>query len=295
MAGKTANTALQTAIQGGKVSDKAAQSALSQAVGRITSLTKRANTSKEAMMETGTLVLHTAETQGSLFLASLAEGYLGEDRMKLGSVDLRAPVGLLAQGYGLYQTMSGQRGAGAHVLSLGNGVMGSWLASVARNAGRTLAERRGDVAGQLGQVPSGAPAPAIRLQGAPMLPAPSLFPEPGLAGATREVLLTPEATEGDELGRRGLRRRMRQRERLQEPDDELLEGEDDLAGDEELGRRGGRGRGRGRRMRQRMRQRMQRRQTEPDDEEEALEGDDIGRRGRPARGRFVRALDDDND
>jgi hypothetical protein len=94
------------------------------------------------MMETGTLVLHTAETQGSLFLASLAEGYLGEEKLKLGSVDLRAPVGLLAQGYGLYQTMTGQKGAGQHVLALGNGVMGSWLANVARNAGRTLAEKR---------------------------------------------------------------------------------------------------------------------------------------------------------
>ena len=32
MAGKTANTALQTAMQGGKVSDKAAQGALGNAV-----------------------------------------------------------------------------------------------------------------------------------------------------------------------------------------------------------------------------------------------------------------------
>src|SRR5690606_3970074 len=131
-----------TAMQGGKVSDKSAQSALGQAVGRIANLTKKANTSKEAMMETGTLVLHTAETQGSLFLSSMAEGYLGEDKLKLGSVDVRAPVGLLAQGYGLYQTMTGQKGAGSHVLALGNGVMGSWLASVGRNAGRTLAEKR---------------------------------------------------------------------------------------------------------------------------------------------------------
>jgi hypothetical protein len=36
-------------------------------------------------METGTLVLHTAETQGSLFLSSMAEGYLGEEKLKLGS------------------------------------------------------------------------------------------------------------------------------------------------------------------------------------------------------------------
>lgn len=230
--------------------------------------------------------------QSSLFLASMAEGFFGEDKLKIGAVDVRAPVGLLAQGYGLYQTISGQQGAGAHVLSLGNGVMGSWLATVARNAGRTLAEKRSGGAGPAPMAAAPPPAPMVVMQGAPMLPAPSLLPEPGLSGPLREVLLTPEATEGDELGRRG-RMRRRMRRRMQEPeDDELLEGEDDLSGDDELGRRGGR-RGR-RRMRKRMRERMQRRfeDQEPEDDE-ALEGDDFGRHGR--RGRFVRAHDDDQD
>ena len=172
MAGKTTTTALSTAMQGGKVSDKAAQSALGQAVGKIANLTKRAENSKEALMETGTLVLHGAETQGSLFLASLAEGYFGEDKMKIGAVDLRAPVGLLAQGYGLYETMMGSKGSGAHVLALGTGVMGSWLASVARNAGRTLAEKRNASAQPGGQAPATAP-PAVVMQGAPMLQGPS--------------------------------------------------------------------------------------------------------------------------
>ncbi|HMV70174.1 MAG TPA: hypothetical protein PKA64_25255 [Myxococcota bacterium] len=206
MAGKTASTALQTAMQGGKVSDKAAQGALGSAVSRIANLTKKANTSKEAMMETGTLVLHTAETQGSLFLSSMAEGYLGEEKLKLGSVDLRAPVGLLAQGYGLYQTMTGQKGAGAHVLALGNGVMGSWLANVARNAGRTLAEKR--AANQAPAQPqvqlTPAAQPMVVMQGA--LPGPTmLLPEPGVAGPVREVLLTPEPVAAggeDDFGRR---------------------------------------------------------------------------------------------
>lgn len=267
MAGKTGTTALQTAIQGGKVSDKAAQSALGEAVGRIANLTKRAQNSKEAMLETGTLVVHTAETQGSLFLASLAEGYLGEDKLKLGSVDLRAPAGLLAQGYGLYQTMTGQRGAGAHVLAIGNGVMGSWLANIARNAGRTLAEKRG-AAPEPAHNPHALPPPSVLVQGAPMLPAPSLLPEPGLAGPVREVLLTPDATEGDdELGRRG---RMR---------------------------RGGR---RGRRMERAQRRQERRDARQPDlqdddlDDDDALDGDDFGRRNR-RRGRFVRADHDDLD
>jgi hypothetical protein len=209
MAGKTANTALQTAMQGGKVSDKAAQSALGKAVERISNLSKKATTSKEALVETGTLVLHTAETQGSLFLASLAEGYFGEDKIKVGPVDLRAPVGLLAQGYGLYQAMTGQKGAGQHVLAVGNGVVGSWLANVARNAGRTLAEKRYASTPSTSTVPAppsapSIPAPVVVMGGAPALPAPPPFydvgahevlltPEP-IAGPVREVLLTPEPT-----------------------------------------------------------------------------------------------------
>ena len=231
MAGRTGATALQTAIGGGKVSDKAAQSALGEAVSRIASLTKRAHHSKEAMVETGTVVLHAAETQGSLFLASLAEGYLGEDKLKVGAVDLRGPVALLAQGYGLYQTMTGQKGAGAHVMAVGNGLMGSLLASIARNAGRTLAEKRGGAAPAPMPLPAPAPVPVV-MQG--------LLPEPGLSGPMREVLLTPE-TEGDELGRRGGRRRMRQRMRRQmqrrQQRQEAHEDEEPLEG-EEMGRRG---------------------------------------------------------
>ena len=161
------------------------------------------------MLETGTLVLHTAETQGSLFLASMAEGYLGEEKLKLGSVDMRAPAALLATGYGLYQTMTGQQGAGAHVLALGNGLMGSWLASAARGAGRTLAEKK--AGGGAAVVPQVQPA-QVSLQGLPMLSGPSLLPDPFIQGPLRTVLLTPPetATDGgdeEEVGRRGGRRR----------------------------------------------------------------------------------------
>ena len=207
MAQNKGSTALQTVMQGGKVSEKQAQSALGQAVDKIAGLTKRAKEGKEAMVETGTLVLHTAETQGSLFLSSMAEGYFGPDKLKIGSVDIRAPLGLLAQGYGLYETMSGRKGGG-HALALGNGVMGSWLASVAMQAGRVLAEKR-NAAAQPQQQP--APTPVVTMtpavQGQRALPGPSLLPEPSVNGPVREVLLTPSA-EGDEFeGRRGRRRR----------------------------------------------------------------------------------------
>lgn len=284
MADKTGTTALQVAMQGGKVSDKAAQSALGQAVGRIASLTRRANESKEAMVETGTIVLHTAETQGSLFLASMAEGYLGEDKLKLGAVDLRGPLALVAQGFGIYQTMKGQKGAGAHVLAIGNGLMASWLANVARNAGRTLAEKRGVAQPAIPPAPAAPPPPVVVMQGAP-----GLLPEPGLHGPVREVLLTPEGVEGEEVGikpkrvrkivrrmeRREDRREARQERRAarrgedEEPDaDETQALEGDFDGDD-FGRRGGRrGRGRGGRGRGQGRGRFVRADDEGDDDSE---------------------------
>ena len=177
-------TALESAMKGGKVPDNKAKGALSQAVGKIASLTRRADKTKEAVAETGAMVVHSAETQGSLFLSSLAEGYFGPDKLKVGGVDLRAPAALLAQGFGLYEAMSGK--GGAHALALGNGIMGSWLASVGVSAGRTLAQQKPQ-----GAVPAG---PVIRGE---------------LAGPVREVLLTPEpGVRGEEETASEPRRRM---------------------------------------------------------------------------------------
>ena len=195
MTNRTGASPLAAAMKGEKVTDRQAKTALGQAVSRITSLTKRANASKEAMVETGSMVVHTAEMQGSLFLASMAEGYFGEEKLKIGSVDLRAPVALGAQIFGIYDTMKGGKNGGAHLLALGNGVLGSWLASVARGAGQKLATKK----------VAAAPAALLpNLQGAS--PFQALLTEPALAGPPREVVLTP----------RGERRR-------RHPDDEDLD------------------------------------------------------------------------
>ncbi len=196
-------SALQTAIKGGPVTDRQAKSALGDAVKKIASLTRRAKASKEAMVETGTMVVHTAETQGSLFLASMAEGYLGEDKLKIGNVDVRAPLGLASTGYGLYEAMTGGK-AGGHALAIGNGVLGSFLASVAIKAGQTLAEKRQAKAPE----PVPAPAPTL-IQGPSLLPAAPLMPEPEVQGPMREVLLTPEPDDDLEGWPRPRRRRRR--------------------------------------------------------------------------------------
>jgi hypothetical protein len=204
---------LQTAIKGGPVTDRQAKSALGDAVKRIASLSRRAKASKEAMLETGTMVVHTAETQGSLFLASMAEGYLGPDKLKIGNVDVRAPLGLAAQGYGLYEAMTGGK-AGGHALAIGNGVLGSFLASVAIKAGQTLAEKRAKPA-----PPEPIPQPTLIQGPANLLPAAPLMPEPELQGPMREVLLTPEADdiEGWPPPRRRRRRRPFRRRRRPQP------------------------------------------------------------------------------
>ncbi len=217
-------TALRAALKGEKVPDRQTKSALGAAVNKIASLTRRAERSKEAMTETGSAVIHTAEATGSLFLASLAEGYFGADKLKLGSVDLRAPAGIAAVGFGLYETMAGKK-TGGHALAIGNGVLGSWLASVASQAGRTLAEKRA------------APPPEPALTLVPAIQGPAELPEPELQGAMREVLLTPEANEGLEgwpphLRQRPRRRRRRRRRplfRRREPllDDDFPEDDDD--------------------------------------------------------------------
>lgn len=176
-------TALAAAMKGEKVSDRQAKSALGQAVTRITSLTRRANASKEAMTQTGSMVVHTAEMQGSLFLASMAEGYFGDEKLKIGAVDVRAPLAIAAQGFGLYDTMKGGKNGGAHVLALGNGLLGSWLASIGRKAGQTLASKKG-AAGTT-------PALIPQLQGGH--PFQALLSEPALSGPPREVVLTPRS------------------------------------------------------------------------------------------------------
>jgi hypothetical protein len=200
-------SALQKAIKDGaeKVPDRQAKGALAQAVNKITSLTKKADKSKAMVVETGAAVLYTAETQGTLFLASLAEGYFGGDKLKMGGLDLRAPTALLAQGYGLYETMAGK--GGGNSLAIGNGLMGSWLASVAVKAGQKLKDKKdsppsapqptgmqGEQMEGVAPAPAPLPAPLPAPAPAPALPQPPPEVAADLAGPVREVVLTPEPT-----------------------------------------------------------------------------------------------------
>ena len=186
---------LEKAIKGEKVSEKQTKTALGQAVKKIANLTKKADGSSLALKETGGAALSTVETQGSLFLASMAEGYLGPDKIKVGAVDVRAPLAFVGVGYGLYEVMTGGAG-GAHALALGNGLMGSWLASVGVQAGKTLAEKK---TGGGSTAPTSTPPVQPTVQGDITLPQPQAtiaLPQPAVQGdfdmPVREVTLTPE-------------------------------------------------------------------------------------------------------
>lgn len=216
-------SALLQAMEGKDLSERQSQSALGEAMKQITSLTKRVSTNKETLAETGTNLAHSAETMGTVFMASMAEGYFGSEKLKVGGVDLRAPLGLAAQGYGLYEIMNG-RDSGGHALAMGNGLTGSWLAQLGRQAGEAVRESgekkakgktetptaappqgQGQGQPQAQTQPQGAPAPAPAQEpatGARLLPAPpaedvGAWPRAAQERVhverrpVREVLLTP--------------------------------------------------------------------------------------------------------
>lgn len=89
----------------------------------------------EGSIEAGVTVL---EVQSANAIGCAAEGYFGEDKMDLGSLDMRTLLGLGLASKGLLDTMSGENGM--HELALGNGFMAAGLGRMARNAGRKLRE-----------------------------------------------------------------------------------------------------------------------------------------------------------
>ena len=129
---------LQAAIEGKKIPDSKKNGVLAEALGKVKSMGGRFSKMKEVAEELGDAVIATAETQGVVFAASFAEGYLGEEKMDVGPVDVRTAGGLLLGGYGLYKTMSGK--GGAHALALGNGLLATGIGRMGRHAGKALAE-----------------------------------------------------------------------------------------------------------------------------------------------------------
>ena len=187
-------SALQKAMNSGDLkgmSENQLRSALGQAMGKISSTQKVAKTMKENAGTAASHLLHTAETQGTLFLASMAEGHqIAKGKsLKLGPVDARIVTGLPLLAWGMTECLRGK--GGAHQLAIGNGLIGSAVASLGLQAGQALAEKRGAepvAANTTNTAPAQVEQDGLTLQ---------LTPETPVQGV-REVLLhpAPDATSG---------------------------------------------------------------------------------------------------
>ncbi len=200
------STALNKAVAGDKVPDSKKNGVLAEALDKVKSMGGRFSKMKEVSETLADAVIATAETQGTVFAASFAEGYFGEEKMDVGPVDVRLGGGLLLGGYGLYKTMSGK--GGAHALALGNGLLATGIGRIGRHAGKALADKKNAPA----TPPPAAAAPA------PAAPATAGVARPQLAAddigeIARMVRMTP-GTEGESI--EGRRRRQRQRREEEE-------------------------------------------------------------------------------
>lgn len=193
------STALASAVQGNKIPESKKNGVLNEALDKVKSMGGRFTRMKEMSEQLADAVIATAETQGVVFAASFAEGYLGEEKMDVGPVDVRTAGGLLLGGYGLYKTMSGK--GGAHALALGNGLLATGIGRIGRHAGKALADKKN---------PPAAPAAD---QAQPPAPAPA---QPAIKGddigeIARMVRMTP-GTEGESIEGRRRRQRVQRRE-----------------------------------------------------------------------------------
>ncbi len=182
-----ANAALQQVMSGNKdikaLTENQAKSALAASVGQISKAKKAAIAIKENGGAAVSMVLQSAESGGTLFLASMAEGFAVSKgkSLKVGPVDLRLVGALPLQAWGIIDCLRGK--GGGHQLAIGNGLMGSALASLGLQAGQALAEKQAG-----GQTNATAAAPA-------QIPADdglTIAVTPSTQGG-REVLLHPSA------------------------------------------------------------------------------------------------------
>lgn len=133
------NTALQTALDGGKVSEKSAVSGLKAAVEKIGGMQERMKLLREHGEEAAMAGVHFTEATATTFLGSMAEGYLGEDKMKLGGVPIRATLGLGLGVWGMANVLRGK--SGGHQLAIGQGLLAADAASFGVKAGQALKEK----------------------------------------------------------------------------------------------------------------------------------------------------------
>jgi hypothetical protein len=197
-------SALAKAMDGKELSEKQTKGALAEAMDKLSKGEGRLSKLKENMGNLGDALIYAGETQGTGFVASFAEGYLGEEKMDIGPVDLRLAGGIASAGYGIYNVMTGK--GGEHALAVGNGLISTALGRVGRNAGKALAEKRekkDEKKPEAAALPSDK-GPDPKADQGKALPGGSDSSHEGDFGElVRDIFLTPdgEATEGRRGGR----------------------------------------------------------------------------------------------
>ena len=211
--------ALAKVMNGEKIPDSQAKGALAAAASKLKSMGGRFGRMRELGEHVAEAVIATAETQGTVFAASFAEGYFGEEKMDLGPVDMRLGGGLVVGGYGVYQAMNGK--GGSHALAIGNGLLATGIGRIGRHAGKALAEKKAAPATPPPAQPPAAAAPAPAAAPATAgLPAPRAIAADDIGEIARMVRLTP-GTEGESVEGRRHRRPLRRRP---EEDEEEVSG-----------------------------------------------------------------------
>lgn len=184
--------ALDRALAGQKVEGKAAETGLRAAAEKLKSMKGRLETAKENAGSTATAAMHAAETLGTTFVASTAEGYFGRERLKPGGIPLRAMGGLVMGGWGLVSMLSGQ--GGGHQLAIGTGLLASEGASLGVVAGQALREKMEKNATGAVQLPPAANQPAA--PAAPAQPQVKGIAQDDVGALARSIRMSP-GTEGD--------------------------------------------------------------------------------------------------
>lgn len=193
-------SALAKAMDGKELSDRQTKGALSEALDKLTKGEGKLTRLKENMGNLGDALIHAGETQGTVFVASFAEGYLGEEKMDIGPVDLRLAGGVMSAGYGIYNVMTGK--GGEHALAVGNGLISTALGRVGRNAGKALAEKKDKKADSpAGDAKGGSASDASKSKALPEGGEDKLQGDFG--DLVRDIFLTPDGDAAE--GRRGSR------------------------------------------------------------------------------------------
>lgn len=129
---------LAKAKAGEKLTEKQTSNALDQALDRLGSLQKATAKGKEMMQRGGTALLNSAEQHGTTLLASMLDGYTADKWTKVGGVPMKLVGGLLIEGIGVYQTMTGHDGS--HAAAFGRGLAAVDIVRIGREAGAKLAK-----------------------------------------------------------------------------------------------------------------------------------------------------------